>query len=79
MVSYRGSPREYSVYRRPFWDWALSLLNDPDLIPHMEWSARRLYKWDGQKWVRFIDEPWTSDFWWETQVCMQDFESLNHD
>lgn len=46
----------------------MSLVTDPVLAPYMEWSAQKLSKWDGKEWVRFIDEPWTADLYWEQQV-----------
>ena len=47
------------------------MLQSPDLIQHFEWDACRMSKFDKQSnsWVRFYDEPWTADRFWETQVC----------
>jgi hypothetical protein len=47
------------------------MLQNPDLIQHFEWDACRLSKFDEQSasWVRFYDEPWTADRFWEIQVC----------
>ena len=68
-MDYKGAERKYDVYRRPLWKWAVSMLEDPNLAPHMEWEARKLYKWTNDKWMRFVDEPWTTDNWWNIQVC----------
>jgi hypothetical protein len=42
---------------------------DPFLVPHFQWDAQRLSKFDGTKYVRFIDEPTTADRFWDIQVC----------
>ncbi|KAI0683249.1 hypothetical protein BC835DRAFT_1423488 [Cytidiella melzeri] len=42
-------------------------LNHPLLAPHFEWDAQRLSKFDGTKWVRFYDEPWTASKFAEVQ------------
>jgi len=45
------------------------MLQDPLLAPHFVWDAQRLYKHNGTRYERFIDEPWTADRWWRIQVC----------
>jgi len=59
------------MWYRPLWDWVNDLLNDPLLAPHFVWDAERLFKYstNKQEWIRFIDEPWTADRWWDIQVC----------
>jgi hypothetical protein len=43
-------------------------LKDATLAPHFEWDAQRLSKFDGEKWVRFYDEPWTANEFARVQV-----------
>ncbi|KAF9019316.1 hypothetical protein BDP27DRAFT_1439933 [Rhodocollybia butyracea] len=31
---------------------------------------KKLYKFNGVKWERFIEEPWTADTWWKVQSQM---------
>ena len=50
-------------------DWIASLAKDPKLAPHFEWNSQRLYKFDGEKFVRFFDEPWTGELLWAMEVC----------
>ena len=44
------------------------MLRDSRLQPHFTWDAKRLYKFDGDAFERFIDEPWTADRYYEIQV-----------
>lgn len=70
-VKYKKEERSFDVHYRPLWDWALDLLREPSLSPHFVWDAQRLYKHNGERFVRFVDEPWTGDRWWQLQVCTQ--------
>ena len=47
------------------------MLQDPDLIQHFKWDACHTSKFDAESnsWVRFYDEPWTGDQFWNIQVC----------
>ncbi len=65
---YKGESVTYNVWRRPVWDWIMKLVQDPRLVPHFEWDAKHLFKYNGESWVRFYDEPVTGDLWWEIQV-----------
>lgn len=56
------------MYARPIDQWCLELLDDTVIISQCRWDAERHYKYNGTHWVRFIDEPWTADEWWEVQV-----------
>jgi len=47
----------------------MDLLSDPFLQPHFVWDAQRLYKHNGERFERFVDEPWTGNRWWNIQVC----------
>ncbi len=46
----------------------MSQVQDPLLAKHFRWDAQRLFKYDGEDWVRFIDEPWTADSFFDAQV-----------
>jgi len=46
----------------------MDLVRSPLLAPYFEWDAQRLFKYNGTEFVRFIDEPWTADRWYEIQV-----------
>ncbi|KAI0782698.1 hypothetical protein C8Q75DRAFT_691392, partial [Abortiporus biennis] len=65
---YKNVAKPYKLWYRPLWDWALDLLHNRHLAPHFIWDAEQLFKYDGSKFVRFIDEPWTANQWWEIQV-----------
>ncbi|KAI0686368.1 hypothetical protein BC835DRAFT_1288244, partial [Cytidiella melzeri] len=66
-IPYKGQPKTFEFHSRPLWDWILSQVRDPLLAPHFEWDAQRLSKFDGTKWVRFYDEPWTASKFAEVQ------------
>ncbi|KAF9245417.1 hypothetical protein BU15DRAFT_85700 [Melanogaster broomeanus] len=66
-VHHKKRDLEFEVHFRPLWDWAMDLLQDPLLAPHFTWDAQRLYKHNGTRFERFIDEPWTADRWWNVQ------------
>ncbi|KAJ8688724.1 hypothetical protein PTI98_013483 [Pleurotus ostreatus] len=67
---YKGESLTYDVWRRPVWDWIMKLVQDPRLAPHFEWDAKCLFKYNGESWVRFYDEPVTGDLWWEIQSTL---------
>lgn len=46
----------------------MDLVSDPIIAPHFEWDARRLYKYNGTRFSRFIYEPYTADRFWDVQV-----------
>jgi hypothetical protein len=56
------------MYARPIDQWCLELLDNALTVSQFHWDAERHYKYDGVRWVHFIDEPWTADEWWEVQV-----------
>ena len=60
---------QYPMYCRSLWDWACSLLKDLRVGPYFNFDAQRLSKFDGNSFVRFIDEPWTANQFWDVQVC----------
>ncbi|THH17255.1 hypothetical protein EUX98_g9164 [Antrodiella citrinella] len=69
-TKYKDDTREYPFFYRPIWDWALETLRNPTFAPHFEWDAQKLYRFDGTRLVRFFDEPWTGDRWWEVQSAL---------
>ncbi|KAG1736663.1 uncharacterized protein EDB91DRAFT_1238031 [Suillus paluster] len=69
-VPYNGVDQEFTLCYRDLWDWACDLLRDPYIGPQFTFDAQRLSKFDGNTFVRFIDEPWTADRFWEAQSSM---------
>jgi len=68
-VPYQRTEHKFDVHVRPLMDWALDLLKDPHVGPHAVFDAERLFKYDGENFVRFYDEPWTAEAFWKAQVC----------
>ncbi|KAG1822153.1 hypothetical protein DFJ58DRAFT_720123 [Suillus subalutaceus] len=60
----------FEMHYRPLWDWALDLLQDICLACHFVFDAQCLSKFNGEKCVRFIDEPWTADAFWNAQCSL---------
>lgn len=48
----------------------MDIIDDPRIAPHLQWDARRLFKFDGESWVRFYHEPWTGDDWYNIQASL---------
>ncbi|EGO19929.1 hypothetical protein SERLADRAFT_373989 [Serpula lacrymans var. lacrymans S7.9] len=67
-VPFRNEEHQFDVHFRPLWDWALDLLNDPELAPHFVFNAERLSKYNGRSFVQFFDEPWTAKDFWDIQL-----------
>ena len=69
-VLYQNEPKpwEFRMWHWSLWDWACDLLKDPSVGPHCILDAQRLSKFDGHLFVRFIDEPFTADLFWDLQV-----------
>lgn len=67
-MTYRGEEMKYDLWGCDIWNWCLELLEDPVYVRQMRWDAIRLSRFNGQEWVRFIDEPWTANRWWILQV-----------
>ncbi|KAG2103715.1 uncharacterized protein F5147DRAFT_746667 [Suillus discolor] len=55
-VPHHGEAREYTMYSRY-----------SRFAPHFVFDAQRLYKFNGARFVRFIDEPWTANAFWDAQ------------
>ncbi|KAG2103174.1 hypothetical protein BD769DRAFT_1630901 [Suillus cothurnatus] len=69
-VSHRDQEHTFDIWYRPLWDWACDLLKDHRLGPHFVFDAQRLYKYDGQDFMRFFDEPWTANAFWDSQSSL---------
>ncbi|EIW82959.1 hypothetical protein CONPUDRAFT_26638, partial [Coniophora puteana RWD-64-598 SS2] len=69
-IQYAKEPesRQFDFWHRPLWDWVTDLLKDPHTGPHFHFDAQRLSKFDGESFVRFIDEPWSANNFWNFQV-----------
>ncbi|KAG2142988.1 hypothetical protein DEU56DRAFT_870535 [Suillus clintonianus] len=66
-VAHRDDVHDFNMHYRPLWDWALDLLRDSRFAKHFVFDAQRLYKFNGERFVRFFDEPWTANSFWEAQ------------
>ncbi|KAJ7835622.1 hypothetical protein B0H13DRAFT_2240067 [Mycena leptocephala] len=71
-IQYKDEDKTYNTYVRPLWDWARSLIQDPRLASSFIWDAEKAYKFDGETYVRFYQEPWTADAFWEAQSSLPD-------
>ncbi|KAF8136888.1 hypothetical protein K438DRAFT_2120589 [Mycena galopus ATCC 62051] len=60
--------QSFEMYARPLWNWTLDLIQDPRLAPCFVWDAVKMYRHDGTFFVRFWNEPWTADAYWQLQV-----------
>ena len=67
-VPYQDEKKEFDVWTRPIWTWCEGLLNDKEIVSKFQWDAEKIFKYNGEKFERWIDEPWTADAWWEFQV-----------
>ncbi|KAG1726527.1 uncharacterized protein EDB91DRAFT_1239637 [Suillus paluster] len=67
VVPFRGVDQTFQFYHRSLWDWAIDLLQDPEVGLHFIFDAQQLSKFDGEKFVWFIHEPWTANMFWEYQ------------
>ncbi|KAG1901334.1 uncharacterized protein F5891DRAFT_1128092 [Suillus fuscotomentosus] len=67
-VPHHGEAREYTMYSRCLWNWALDLMQDIRFAPHFVFDAQRLYKFNGARFVQFIDEPWAANAFWDAQL-----------
>ncbi|KAI0085317.1 hypothetical protein BDY19DRAFT_1059668 [Irpex rosettiformis] len=65
---YKSVNHDFSFYHRSLWDWVVAQVEDKKLAPHFHWDAQRLSKYNGDGWVRFYEEPWTADMFWEVQT-----------
>ncbi|KAG1889501.1 hypothetical protein F4604DRAFT_1674126 [Suillus subluteus] len=56
------------MHYRPLWEWALDMLQDQCLVLHFVFDEQQLYKFNGTCFVHFIDEPWTANTFWDSQL-----------
>ncbi|KAF9462181.1 hypothetical protein BDZ94DRAFT_1368680 [Collybia nuda] len=66
-VPYKDEDWAFDLHMRDPWEWAVDILTDPMLGPHLVWNAQILQSWNGDKWERFFTEPWTAKLWWDIQ------------
>ncbi|KAK7680232.1 hypothetical protein QCA50_016741 [Cerrena zonata] len=66
-VDYKKTKHTYDVWTRSIWEWSLDILQNPDLEPYFVWDAEKLFKFNGEDFIQFIDEPWTGSQWWKIQ------------
>lgn len=67
-VDGEGYSEQYEVHYASITDWLSALVTDPYLKDFFVWDAQRLYIYDGHKFERFVDEPYTANRFWIIQV-----------
>ncbi|KAI0683923.1 hypothetical protein BC835DRAFT_1422790 [Cytidiella melzeri] len=70
-AEYKKVNYEFDLHHRSLWDWIVSQVQDPKLASSFHWDAQRQYKYDGTRWVRFYEQPWTGDMFWDVQISYQ--------
>lgn len=70
-VPYKKQERDFVVYYRPIWSWILDLLKDNRIVSCFTWDAQRLFRFESKSnvFIRYYDEPWTGNRFWDVQVC----------
>ncbi|KAJ7703729.1 hypothetical protein B0H17DRAFT_1157115 [Mycena rosella] len=66
-VPYKNEDQLFEMYARPLWQWTLDLVQDPHLTNFFIWDAEKVYRHDGNKYIRFYTEPWTANTLWDIQ------------
>ncbi|KAG1898822.1 uncharacterized protein F5891DRAFT_1129283 [Suillus fuscotomentosus] len=66
-VPYDGKTWNFDLHYRDLWGLASDLLGDPHIFPHFTFDAQHLSKFDGETFVRFVDEPYTAQDFWDVQ------------
>ncbi|KIK39918.1 hypothetical protein CY34DRAFT_25041 [Suillus luteus UH-Slu-Lm8-n1] len=66
-VPFEKEVYKFDMHYRPLFNWALDILRDQHLEPHFVFNVQHLSKFNGEQFVRFIDEPWTADAFWNAQ------------
>ncbi|KAF6755026.1 hypothetical protein DFP72DRAFT_1068157 [Ephemerocybe angulata] len=72
VVDYVDEQIRFPVWRLDMEKWMLDILYNPELAPELRFDAERLSRHDGEKFVRFIDEPWTANRWWKIMDKLPD-------
>ncbi|KAG1786171.1 uncharacterized protein HD556DRAFT_1434837 [Suillus plorans] len=67
VVPFQGVDQTFPFFHCSLWDWAVDLLQDREVGPHFVFDAQQLSKFNGEKFVWFIHEPWTASAFWEYQ------------
>jgi hypothetical protein len=67
-VPYKGEQRSYDVHHRNLWDWAVDLVQHPQLAPQFHWDAEKVFMRNDDQLTRVYHEPWTADAFWDVQV-----------
>ncbi|KAF7337221.1 hypothetical protein MSAN_02274500 [Mycena sanguinolenta] len=67
-VLYKNAPQSFQMFARPLWEWTLDLIQDPCLAPCFVWDAVKMYRHNGKSFVRFWNEPWTGNAFWQIQI-----------
>ncbi|KAG1842193.1 hypothetical protein DFJ58DRAFT_718051 [Suillus subalutaceus] len=68
IIPFQGDNKTFQVFYCSIWDWAVDLLQDPQVGPHFVFDAEWLSKFNGDRIVRLIHEPWTANSFWEYQL-----------
>ncbi|KAJ7056214.1 hypothetical protein C8F01DRAFT_1062415 [Mycena amicta] len=71
-VRYKNVPHTFEMHVRPLWQWTMDFITDPRLAPYFTWDAEKSYRFNGNKYVRFIKEPWMADEYWDLQSGLPD-------
>ena len=67
-AEYDGEIIKFPVWRMDTEKWMMDILYSPALRSELRFDAERLFRHDGEKFVRFFNEPWTANRWWKVQV-----------
>ncbi|KAG2348732.1 hypothetical protein BDR05DRAFT_972997 [Suillus weaverae] len=71
-VSFKMTPvcvdQTFPLFHHSLWDWVTDLLQDPQVGLNFIFNVQRLSKFNGEKFVRFIHEPWNANAFWEFQL-----------
>lgn len=67
-VPYKDTIIEHQLQVRNVVQYCKDILNDGYLCGQMSFEPQQLFKFDGQVWRRFYDEPNTGNGWWRVQV-----------
>ncbi|KAH9476946.1 hypothetical protein JR316_0010862 [Psilocybe cubensis] len=59
--------RSFDFWCQNIWEWVLEIVQDPFLCGHMQWDAQRTSVYNGEKFVPFVDEPYTGTRFWNVQ------------
>ncbi|KAG2048600.1 hypothetical protein BDR06DRAFT_895243, partial [Suillus hirtellus] len=57
VVPFQGDDKTFQLFHHSIWDWAVDLLQDPQVGLHFVFDAEWLLKFNGDKFIQFIHEP----------------------